>query len=425
MVLAGDKVCGLMGLWYKYHLRATVAKRMRVTHQALKDVRVVDFTTMVAGGGTSRLLADCGAAVIKIEAPEGDLMRAFGPNFGLYNVGKRSIVLDLKNPAGAAIALDLIRQADIVVENFRPGAMRQFGLDYVVAKAAKPDIIYCSITGFGQYGPFSDKAAYAPVAHAFSGFDMLVASNPDPDAPPITNTLMLADALTPAFAFGAIQTAYIHRLRCGEGAHVDVTMTESMMHMLGMQFLRAQEGATTRLDYGMSAHPPYRTLDGYINIPIASVATQRALYRVIDRQDWLDDPELRSLHGLRARRAEVNAAIAQWASTRTSAECDEAMAAAKVPSAIYHLPHEWMSHPHLQARRVFTPIETKDGVFHAINAPFQFDGEPIRPGRGVAELGGDTIAVLASDLGIEGDALTRLQAEGAFGTWAPSGDMTA
>lgn len=390
----------------------------------LDGIKVLDFTTMLAGGGTTRLLADCGASVIKIESPDGDMLRAYDSDrislyFGIYNAGKKSVVLDLKDPAGAAIALDLVRQADIVVENFRPGTMARFGLDYAAAQAVRPDIIYCSITGFGQYGPLADRAAYAPVAHAFSGFDLLVARNEGPQAPPITNGIMLADTLTPAFAFGAIQTALIKHMRTGKGTYIDVTMVESMMHMLSLQLAKAQEGARTLSDYAMSAHPPYKTLDGYINLPIASVATQNALYAIIGKAAWIGDPELRTMKGLLKRRAEINAAIAAWAEQRTSAECDRIMTEAGVPSAVYQLPHELFDNPHIQARNAFRPAMANGETFQIQTPPFQFDGETLGEGDEVSELGADTADVLAAELGIEGAAFDALLSSGAFGRWRP------
>src|SRR5687768_4235180 len=179
--------------WWS-RLPADLNEIYQMTQKALDGIVVLDFTTMVAGGGTARLLADCGATVIKVESPDGDMMRAYDHgqsslNFGFYNAGKRSIVLDLKNSAGAQVALDLIRQADVVVENFRPGTMARFGLNYEAACESRPDVVYCSITGFGQYGPLAPKAAYAPVAHAFSGFDLILAKLADPSSPPFPNAI--------------------------------------------------------------------------------------------------------------------------------------------------------------------------------------------------------------------------------------------
>ena len=148
-------------------------------NSALDGVRVVDFTTTIAGPHCTRLLADLGAKVIKLEAPEGDMMRARPPlrngastSFGQLNTGKKSVVLDLKRPEALAIVQRLVATADVVVENFRPGVMARFGLDYPVLRAAKPGLVYCAISGYGQTGPSAELPAYAPVIHAASGYEM-------------------------------------------------------------------------------------------------------------------------------------------------------------------------------------------------------------------------------------------------------------
>src|SRR5439155_15425801 len=146
---------------------------------AFDQLRVVDFTTTIAGPHCTRLLADLGAEVIKIEAPEGDMMRARPPlrngastSFGQLNTGKKSVVLDLKNPAAVAAVRRLVATADVLVENFRPGVMQRFGLDYPALQAVKPDLVYCSISGYGQTGPSAGLPAYAAVIHAASGYDL-------------------------------------------------------------------------------------------------------------------------------------------------------------------------------------------------------------------------------------------------------------
>ena len=320
----------------------------------MDGIIVIDFTAMVAGASCTRLLADCGAQVIKVESSDGgDFMRHVAPYqdgvglfYGLYNAGKKSIVLDLKSPAGLAIARRLIERGDIVVENFRPGAMARLGLGYEAVVKINPEVIYCSISGFGQSGPLSDRAAYAPVAHAFSGVDMMLSRLVDPDAPPLDNRLMIADIQAGHHAFAAIQTALVHRLRHGAGSHVDVTMAEGMMSLVGMQLQQAQSGA----DYANSGFPRYRTLDGYVNIPLVSPNTFRLACKVIGRDDWLADPDYLSMSGIAAHREDIRAAIAEWAAARTRDDCDEIMNAAGVPCAIYYMPHELLDHPHLVAR---------------------------------------------------------------------------
>jgi crotonobetainyl-CoA:carnitine CoA-transferase CaiB-like acyl-CoA transferase len=151
-------------------------KRMK---NAFEHLRVVDFTTTIAGPHCTRLLADLGAEVIKIEPPEGDMMRARPPlregastSFGQLNTGKKSVVLDLKHPEAIDIVRRLAATADVLVENFRPGVMRRFGIDYDALKELRPELIYCAISGYGQTGPSAALPAYAPVIHASSGYDM-------------------------------------------------------------------------------------------------------------------------------------------------------------------------------------------------------------------------------------------------------------
>lgn len=299
-------------------------------------------------------------------------------------------MLDLKDQADVDKALELIKRADVVVENFRPGAMAKLGLGYDVAKAINPKVVYCSISGFGQTGPLSSRAAYAPVAHAFSGFDMMLSRMADSEAPPLFNRVMIADVLAGTNGFAAIQTALLHRLRNGEGSHVDVTMTEGMMSLVGMQMQIAQ---TTR-DYLSPAHPPYKTSDGYVNLPVVSVPTYRAAYELIGRDDWLADPAMSTLAGIAERRQEVFKAIGDWCATRTSEECDRLATAANVPSAIYLMPHEAIEHPHTLARGTFGTINTQNASFKVLNLPFKISGTSLDANPFVSALGADTQAVL-------------------------------
>ena len=160
-------------------------------NSALGGLRVLDFTTTIAGPHCGRMLADLGAEVIKIEAPEGDMMRTRPPlragastSFGQLNAGKKSVVLDLKSPRGVEAARRLVATADVVVENFRPGVMRRFGLDYPAMKEIKPDIVYCAISGYGQTGPSAELPAYAPVIHASSGYDLAQIAHQEEAAAP-------------------------------------------------------------------------------------------------------------------------------------------------------------------------------------------------------------------------------------------------
>src|SRR5919206_1235027 len=205
----------------------------------LDGVRVVDFTTTIAGPHCTRLLADCGAEIIKLEAPDGgDIMRSRPPlrdgassSFGQLNTGKKSVVLDLKRPEAVAVVKRLVETADVVVENFRPGVMQRFGLDYPTLKAVKPDLIFCAISGYGQTGPSAELPAYAPVIHAASGYDMAhLAYQPGRSRPDYCG-IYHADVLTGVYAFGAISAALYQRTVTGQGQHIDVSMLESMLSL--------------------------------------------------------------------------------------------------------------------------------------------------------------------------------------------------
>ena len=385
----------------------------------LEGMVVVDFTAMVAGACCTRLLADCGAEVIKIEASDGgDLMRHVPPYqdgvgliYALYNAGKKSVVFDLKTAAGLTIVRRLIEQADIVVENFRPGVMARLGLDYPAAAEINPQVVYCSISGFGQSGPLSDRAAYAPVAHAFSGVDMMLSRMVDATAPPLDNRLMIADIQAGHHAFAAIQTALVHRLRHGVGSHVDVTMAEGMMGLVGMQFQQTQGG----VDYSTAGFPRFPTLDGYVNIPLVSPNTFRLACKVIGREDWAADPEYASIPGMATHREEIRAAISEWTAARSSEDCDRLMNAVGVPCAIYYTPDELLDHPHVVARGSFATIETASGSFKVLNPPFRISGTTCQAVPFVSELGADTRDVLAERLGCGQAEFARLAAEQAFG----------
>src|SRR5437870_5873986 len=209
--------------------------------------RVDAFTTTIAGPHCARRLADLGAEVIKVEAPEGDMMRSRQPlrdgastSFGQLNTGKKSVVLDLKRPEAVAAARRLIASADILVENFRPGVMQRFGLDYPALRAVKPDLVYCAISGYGQSGPSAGLPAYAPVIHASSGYDLAHLAYQDGHRRPDYCGIYIADVVTGTYAFGAIMTALFQRERTGEGQSIDCSMLESMLSLTLSEIQLAQ-----------------------------------------------------------------------------------------------------------------------------------------------------------------------------------------
>ena len=209
--------------------RAAVAR-------ALDGIRILDFSRVVAGPACTHSLVNLGADVVKVEPPEGDLMRRARPRrdgislyFAQVNCGKRCISLDLDRPEGQHIAAELARHVDVIVENFRPGVMARMGLDPAELRAARPELIVCSISGYGQTGASAQRRAYAPVIHAELG---LIELGTHRGTPPVPEPVSHADFAVAAQATSAILAALFHRQRTGEGQHVDVSMAETMLAVM-------------------------------------------------------------------------------------------------------------------------------------------------------------------------------------------------
>jgi len=383
----------------------------------LGGMRVIDFTSMVAGPWATRLLADCGAEVIKIEAVgDGDTLRLSPPMvdgisrvFTHLNCGKKCISLDLKNAAGLEAARALIRTADVVVENFRPGVMARLGLDFATVALENPRLVYCSVSGYGQSGPNAGKAAYAPVAHAASGFDYVMGTNAAGEGAPLSSRVMVADFTAGIYAFGAIQTALLHRDRNGMGSHVDVTLMEGMMSLLAFQLQEAQS-ATPVPNVGFR---PVKAADAYISIPIISVKAFHAVFKVIGHPEWAADPAYRSMRGIVDRYKEIMAAIGAWAATRSARECAAALDAGGVACSTYAKPSDLFTDPHLKQRGVFAEMTDSAGTFQVLNPPFRLSSADCGAATRISQAGEDTADVLGAVLGA--DAFKALAADGAFG----------
>jgi CoA:oxalate CoA-transferase len=345
---------------------------------AMQDLLVVDFSTLLAGPWATRLMADCGAEVVKVEASgAGDLMRIVGPvvdgrsrTFAQYNRGKKSVALDLKEPSDVEKARRLMDRADVVVENFRPGVMDRLGLGQAAARARNPRLVYCSISGFGQEGPLAGAAAYAPVVHALSGLDRAVLAGEGEGTEPRAAGVMIADIVAGAYAFGAVQTALLRRERFGQGAYIDATLMESVMSLLGIQYQEAQADPPLR----STAFRPVRTADGHIIVPLVNGNNYAAVFKVIGEPAWMREESLSDPGAMAGRRREVEDALAAWAADKTAAECADTLTAAGAACARYATPGETLAHPHLALRGSFADLEDADGFFKVLNPPFRIDG---------------------------------------------------
>jgi crotonobetainyl-CoA:carnitine CoA-transferase CaiB-like acyl-CoA transferase len=387
--------------------------------QPLGGVRVVDFTSIVAGPWATRLLADCGAEVIKIEAVgDGDILRFAPPvNDGMsrvyahFNRGKKSVTLDLKTPGGLEVARGLIASADVLVENFRPGVMARLGLDYETIAKAHPRLVYCSISGYGQSGPDAGKAAYAPVVHAASGFDHVMAAAQGGDGAPLNGGVMIADYLAAIYAFGAIQTALLHRERNGVGSHVDVTLIESIMSLLAIQFQEAQSEQAL----ASRVFTPMKAADGHVVVPLVSLKSYLSVYDVIGRSAWRMDPDYCSMAGVARRRLEIEAVLRAWVATQSTKQCVAALTAAGVACSAYAAPADLFDDPHLAHRGVFAELNDARGRFTVLNPPFRLSGVPCGAEAAVARAGQDTEETVRETLQLSGEEFRELERGGAFG----------
>jgi CoA:oxalate CoA-transferase len=388
------------------------------TTKPLAGLRVLDFSIMLAGPYCARLLADVGAEVIKIEPPEGDDMRLRTPlrdghstYFGQLNAGKRSLALDLKNAEAIMLVRQLVADADILVENFRPGVMDRLGLGYEPLRAINPRLIYCSISGYGQSGPSAERAAYAMIVHAESGFDQSLAHYAGDRDRPASGAIFVADVLGGIFGYSAIQTALVQRARTRQGQRIDVALMDCMLNLLIYELQEAQFPISApRPTYG-----PVRARDGDILIAPVTPRNFAALCEVTGQAELTDDPRFKTVPGRGANWTVMMQVIEKWTQQHTVAECIAALDRAGVPCAEYRVPGAALDDPHLQQRGVFGSITDGAGEFVGVNAPWKMSGAHTPIGREVPGIGAHRDDILSRALSLSPEAIAGLAAMGAFG----------
>ena len=361
-------------------------------------LRALDFSTTIAGPHCARMLADMGAEVIKIETAEGETMRTrppvrngFSTTFGQLNVGKKSLVLDLKTPDAIETIRRLAADADILVENFRPGVLRRLKLDYATLHALNPKLIYCSISGYGQTGPSAELPAYAPVIHAASGYDMAhMAYQPGRSRPDYCG-IYHADVLTGVYAFGAISAALYQRHASQSGQHIDVSMLESMLSLTlnELQWSQFEVAPTQRPMFG-----PVETADGYVMLAIASEKTFQSLMKVIGHPEWVTDPRFAIYADRRGNWAGLMDGVESWSRTITTEKCIAQLNDAGVPCSAYRTVAEALNDPQISHRGALSVVEDGGGSFKVLNLPFRMSGADVSAAKRMATLGEHTLEFL-------------------------------
>jgi CoA:oxalate CoA-transferase len=366
--------------------------------KGFQGLRVLDFSTTIAGPHCTRMLADMGAEVVKIEQAEGETMRTRPPvrsgcstTFGQLNVGKKSLVLDLKSPGAIEVIRRLVAGADILVENFRPGVMRRLKLDYGSLRQLNPRLIYCSISGYGQTGPSAELPAYAPVIHAASGYDMAHLSYQPGRNRPDYCGIYHADVLTGVYAFGAISAALYQRHSSRSGQHIDVSMLESMLSLTlnEVQWSQFAVKQTSRPMFG-----PVETADGYVMLAIASEKTFQSLIGVIGHPEWIIDPRFALYADRRDNWAALMDGIETWSRTLTTDACLAALNGAGVPCSAYRTVAEALSDPQIAHRGALAEVRDEGGTFKVMNLPFRMSETTVSAGKRTATLGEHTVAYL-------------------------------
>ena len=329
-------------------------------------LRVLELARVLAGPWIGQTLADLGAEVIKVESPEGDETRRWGPPFlanadgsaadAAYfhscNRGKESLVLDFRQAADRGRAVQLAREADVLIENFKVGGLEKYGLDYASLARLNPALVYCSISGFGQDGRYADRPGYDFVAQAMSG---LMDITGEPGRPPQKVGVAVADIVTGLYGLIGIQAALAERARSGRGQHVDVALLDTTIGILANQALNCLIGnlAPTRMG---NAHPnitPYqefRTADGFIVIAVGNDAQFRSLCAALDCAPLADDPRFAG-NGARVRnRAALEQALAPPLAALPRAQALALLQAAGVPSGPINTVAEALGDPNTRER---------------------------------------------------------------------------
>lgn len=386
----------------------------------LQGIKVIEATTTWAGPMAGCVLADFGATVVKVEHPDGEVLRRVPPTYqdstlSLFhetvNRNKQNVSLNLRHPEGRRLFLALCAEADVVVENFKPGTLASWGVGYADVKAVKPDIIYVSISGFGQFGPLSDRPGYDPIAQNFSGWSSL---NGAPDDGPTKAPTFLGDDLGGVHgALGAL-AALFHRMKTGEGQHVDIALTDALIFQSdGLLAAGALGIPMRRWANQFSIAAPvnrYACTDGYIYGGVLLDSHWKQLARIIGRED------LAGIIGIERikRREEFDLLVAQWCIGHGTAEVVEIWNAAGLAVTRVNSFAEASREPHLLEREMLQDVTLTDGKTVPMVGPAaKFSRTPVRIRHAAPALGQDNAAILGA-LGVDAAALEALRRDGAI-----------
>lgn len=387
----------------------------------LSGLRILDLGTMVAGPVAATLFADFGAEVIKVEVPKrGDTVRDLGPfvdgkclYWSVEARNKKSITLDLRQPQGRELLLQLIEQADAVVENFRPGTLEKWDLSYETMKARNPGLVLLRISGFGQTGPYSERAGYDRIALAFGG---LMGITGYADRPPVRIGTSIADYQSAILGAFAMMMAIYHRdLHGGEGQSIDLAMYESIIRFTEVLVPAYDRLGTVRERRGnkhFAAAPGehFRTSDGrYLILTVSADAGFRRLAEAMGRDDWLADPRLASHEKRWEHVDELNAALAAWIESLPVDELCARLDEAKLAYSFIFSIEDIMNDPHYKARGTIASVtDPKIGPVRMAGVVPRFSGTPEKPIESAPDLGQHNQEIYGGMLGLSEQRIAEL-----------------
>lgn len=395
-------------------------------HSMLEGIRVIDFTTTVAGPGCTFFLADMGAEVIKVEKPGmGDEARLFPPykdgvsaSFAVLNRGKKGVTLDLKNPRGVRIFKELVSVSDVLVENFRPGVMNKLGLDYRTLKEINPRLVMCSISGYGQYGPLSHLPAYDAVIQAMCG---LMSTTGEADGPPLRSGTLIVDISSAFYAAFGICAALFARERTGKGDYLDLSMYDVGINLLEAKFVdytvtgNIPQRTGNRYPY-VTPFDTFRTRDGFVLIICVGDHPFRNLCRAMGKPELADDERFKDLLARNANEPALKEIIETWSASLSTDEVWELMQRYEVPGAPIQNVKQVVEHPHTRARGMLVDLEQPGaGTITIFGPALKAEEGEIRPRGPAPALGEHNRWLLEEVLRKEPDEVESILASGAMG----------
>ena len=379
----------------------------------LARIRVIELARVLAGPWAGQMLADMGADVIKVENPVGgDDTRAWGPPFvegvdgtnlsaAYYhatNRGKRSIAVDLKTAEGQEIVRQLVKTADVLIENFKLGGLVKYGLDYESLRKINPKLVYCSITGFGQNGPYAELAGYDYIVQGMSGFMSITG---EPDGEPMKAGVAIADIFTGVYAVTAIQGALIHAMKSGEGQHVDMALLDVMSAVLANQNMNYLVSGKAPTKLG-NAHPnisPYEVIpteDGYLILAVGNDGQFRRFCKILGVEELADDERFATNKARVANRGEVRRLVVAQTSKWKKADLLAACGQNAVPAGPINSIAEMFDDPQVKARGLKIDLTADDGtVIPSVRTPIVLSETPLAYNKPSPALGEHTAEILA------------------------------